>query len=222
MPYVISVTNLKGGCGKSCIAVNLACELAAKRATSVTLVDADAQATATYHCSAGLLPIAHHHLPLDDPRQIDSWIRRVLALETDYVILDAPPHVGAVTRAIVGISDAALVPCTASTADLLATVSAVDLIRAARQARSDGGPKCLLVPSRIDRRTSNGRDIESALEKFGETVGPAIHQRTAFVDAFTAQRSIRDYAPNSDAHRDIEALTSKVRSLTHERSKKKR
>lgn len=41
---VIALVNLKGGCGKSTIAVNLACELAAN-GDSVLLLDNDAQGT---------------------------------------------------------------------------------------------------------------------------------------------------------------------------------
>ena len=39
MARLIAVANLKGGCGKSTIAVNLACELAQK--TTVELIDAE-------------------------------------------------------------------------------------------------------------------------------------------------------------------------------------
>ena len=53
---VIAVVNLKGGCGKSTIAVNLACELAAN-GDSVLLLDNDAQGTASHWLRGGRLPI---------------------------------------------------------------------------------------------------------------------------------------------------------------------
>src|SRR5580700_8967509 len=53
---VIAILNLKGGCGKSTIAVNLACELAAN-ADSVLLLDNDSQGTASHWSSHGQLPI---------------------------------------------------------------------------------------------------------------------------------------------------------------------
>ena len=207
---VIAVVNLKGGCGKSNVSVNVACELA-KKTSSVILIDADAQGTATHYASSNLLPVQAEHLPLEDARELDKWIRRILAMTADYIVLDAPPHVGNVTKAIIGIADLVLVPCTPSTADLIATIPTIDLIREARSVRSDHGPKCLLVPSRVDVRTASGRDIESALKKFGEPLGSAVHQRSAFVDAFTAGRWIGDFAPSSSAYQDIVALTSKVK-----------
>ena len=91
-----------------------------------------------------------------------------------------------------------------------ATACAIDLIREARSARSDGGPKCLLVPSRVDVRTASGRDIESALKKLDESMSPIIHQRSAFVDAFTVGRWIGDFAPNGNAYKDIVLLGKKV------------
>lgn len=209
MPYSIAVANLKGGCGKSCIALNLACELATK--STVVLVDADSQGTSAHYAAAGQLPITCEHLPLEDDRQAKGWIQRVLGFKADVVVIDCPPHTGAVSKAAIGVSDLVLIPSTPSAADLLATASAVELVHTARAARRDGGPKALMVPSRVDTRTRAGQEIAAALERFGEPVGPAIHQRAAFVDAFSAGQWIGDYAPTSSARADIAALATAVR-----------
>ena len=208
---IIAVANLKGGCGKSTIAVNLACELSTRRNTRVTLVDADVQGTASYYASFGLLPVQCEHAPVEDARTIEKWIQRVLAISSDFTVLDAPPHVGAVTKAIVGISDLVIVPCTPSAADLVATVPAIELIRTARTMRTDGGPKCLLVPSRVDSRTTAGRELDGALKKFREPVGATIHQRAAFVDAFSAGMWIGQFQPTGEAHADITRLANDVK-----------
>jgi chromosome partitioning protein len=210
MATLIAVANLKGGCGKSTIAINLACEMARHRHT-VVVVDADTQGTATYWLSHGSLPIRGEAMPLDDARDAQRWVTRVLGIAAEYVLLDAPPHVGAATEAVVGVADLVLVPVTASAADLAATVSALALIAKARRVRSDGGPPCLMVPSKIDRRTAGGREIEAALKPFGEPIGPAIHQRVAFVDALSAGQWVGAYAPDSPAHADIAALATAVK-----------
>jgi chromosome partitioning protein len=207
---IITVANLKGGCGKSTIAVNLAGELA-RKATATVVIDADGQGTATSWAEAGRLPFRIQSLPLENPRDGARWIDRVLSLDAGCLIVDCPPHVGAATEAAVGVSDLVLIPVYSSGADLRATVQALELVRAARADRKDGCPYCLLVPSRIDRRTSSGREIESALKQFGEPIGPAICQRSAFIDALTAGQWIGEYAPESAAHDDITALALTVK-----------
>jgi chromosome partitioning protein len=210
MAQLIALANLKGGCGKSTIAVNLACELARPR-TAVVLVDADAQGTATYWLSHGALPIRGEAMPLDDARDAQRWVTRVLGIAAEYVLLDTPPHVGAATEAVVGVADLVLVPVTASAADLAATVSALRLIAKARQVRGDRGPRCLMIPSKIDRRTAGGREIEAALNPFGEPIGPPIHQRVAFVEALSAGQWVGTYAPQSPAHHEIITLARVVK-----------
>ena len=55
-----------------------------------------------------------------------------------------------------------LIISTASTRPV-ATSAAVELIRKARTVRRSGGPKCLIVPSKIDRRTDAGRVREQQI-----------------------------------------------------------
>ena len=71
MVEIVAVAALKGGVGKSTIAVNLACALARLR-RGVAVVDADAQATASEWSVAGRLPVAVYALPLE--RAARRWI----------------------------------------------------------------------------------------------------------------------------------------------------
>ncbi len=207
---VIAVLNLKGGCGKSTIAVNVACELAAT-GDAVLLLDNDSQGTATHWSSKGRLPLRGEFMPLENEQDGERLVRAVAATDARYVVVDAPAHVGAAAMAAGKIADLVLVPVTASGVDLVATEAVVELIRKARVLRRCGAPKCLIVPSKIDRRTDAGRRIDEQVQRFGEAVGPAIHQRTAFVDAFGAGQWIGEYAPQSPAHYDISALALAVK-----------
>jgi len=207
---VIAVLNLKGGCGKSTIAINLASELAGN-SDSVFLLDNDSQGTASHWLGHGRLPVSGDFMPLETDEDGERLIRAVAARTERYVVLDAPAHVGAAALAAGKIADLVLVPVTASGVDILATRAVVDLIRQARLIRRSGAPKCLIVPSKIDRRTDAGRRIDEQVLQFGEAVGPTIHQRTAYVDAFGAGQWIGDYAPESPAHYDIRALALAVK-----------
>jgi chromosome partitioning protein len=207
---VIALLNLKGGCGKSTIAINLACELAGN-GDPVLLLDNDSQGTASQWLSSGRLPVQGSFMPLENDEDGERLIRTVASRKERYIVLDAPAHVGAAALAAGRIADLVLVPVTASGVDLAATQAVVDLIRRARTMRRSDSPKCLIVPSKIDRRTDAGRRIDEHARSFGETVGPAIHQRTAFVEAFGAGQWIGDYAPQSAAHYDIASLAIAVK-----------
>lgn len=209
---VIAVANLKGGCGKSTVAVNLACELASN-GESVLLLDNDSQGTASHWIAQGRLPIRGESMPLENGEDGERLVRAVAAARERYVVLDAPAHVGAATQAAGRIADLVLIPVTASGIDLVATQAVVNLIREARAVRRSGGPSCLIVPSKIDRRTDAGRQIWEQLRQFGEPVGPAVHQRAAFADAFSAGQWIGDYAPQSAAHYDISSLAVAVKRI---------
>jgi chromosome partitioning protein len=221
---LIVVANPTGESEKSTCALNLACELADfdghltdrwQGKHSVVLVDADVEGIVTRCCSGGHLPVSSDHGPTEDPRDIDRWLLRMQAVTrgVDYVVVDAPSHIGPVLKAIVGISDLVIVTCSVSAVDSVAMPPLIELIREARSSRWDGGPSCLLIPTGVEAGNAVEREIEPALRKFEEPVGPAIHQSPEFAGALNAGRWIGDFAADSAAYWDIKALTASVERI---------
>ena len=112
---LINVANLEDG--QSTCALNLACALSGtdqlcadrwKGARRVILFDAEpTRGTATGYASGGQLPVSRDSLPLGDST-IDKWLLRILAIasEVDYLVIDSPPHLDAIARAILGVLSA--------------------------------------------------------------------------------------------------------------------
>jgi len=213
MGRLIAVGNLKGGTGKTTIAVNLACALRAAERT-VVLVDADPQGSAT-DWQAGKLPVLVESLPLGGERDTRRWVARVLALKAgaDCVVVDLPPQVGSGIASALLLADVLLVPVSPSGVDLRATGRVLELLRRARSVRGSGRPAAMLVPSRIDRRTVIGRCAHGTLARFGLQVGPEIRQRSAHVRAFAAGTWVGACAPGSPAHREIRVLQDRLLEL---------
>ena len=231
MAEIIAVANLKGGVGKSTIAVNLACALQ-EGGAEVLLVDADTQGTSSFWHSQGKLPVAVEPMPLEDRADKRGWLQRLFSSEEktergrighwkrtlsaahcDYIVIDCPPQVGLAARAALASADMVLVPVTASAADVSATGAAMSLIAQARKDRGADPLQCLLVPSRVDRSTSTGKAIEAILGRFGEKVGPALCQRVAFADSAAFGLWVGGFAPGSPAHKEIRLLTAAVLSM---------
>jgi chromosome partitioning protein len=211
MGKIIAVGNLKGGTGKSTIAVNLACGLA-ERQRSVALIDADPQGTAAAWLRDGppqgldLLS-----LPLADAAGDAMWAGQIIGQRRrqDLVVIDLPPQMGKCFEAALRITDLLIVPLTLSEVDLHATAQALAVLHRVQASRG-GRPPCLLVPSKVDRRTSVGRQARASLVRLGWQVGPALGQRAAHSDAFKAAKWIGALAPGTPAHLEVQALVGAV------------
>jgi chromosome partitioning protein len=211
---VLAVTHLKGGVGKTTLAVNIACSLASKmeRRHSVILIDGDINAVAARWLD-GNHTVAVERLPFGATELKEPWTKRVFdrAAGCDWCVIDLPANIVAANSAALMIAHLAVIPVTASGLDLSVSEQQLNLVRDARIQRQETLPQILLVPSRIDRRTAIGRELEDELRELTEPVGPAISSRVQLVDAFTSKQWIGEFAPRSVAHQQIEALVSVIR-----------
>lgn len=217
---IIAIGNLKGGTGKTTIAVNLCGALANGAGHPVALVDADRQASASaWLAQAGDDGLSCHVLPLDTTGNAQRWLKKVrdLAEKNDYVLIDLPADIGPATQAAIAGADLVIVPVTPSPLDFHAAAQVIKLLRGVREARTNGHPACLLVGSKVDRRTAVGRGIEIALKEFKEPVGPSVCQRTAFVSAAVRGRWVGAYAAEGAAREEITALANRVRRAARSR-----
>lgn len=216
MKAIISVCNLKGGAGKSTLSVNLACALRDRLGVDCRLVDADRQGTAKAWASKGHLPVPVIKGTLMEARPEDRypgmmWVTQIKALaeEAEMLVIDMPPGLEYALAAVTTVSDIIVVPVNPSGVDFHATQRFVELIQKSRDARGSTKPACLIVPNRIDGRTTYERDL-SDYRQFGERVSHPIHMRTAFAKGFDTGEWIGTLAAGSDAHDEINRLVDLV------------
>jgi chromosome partitioning protein len=218
LPSIIAVCNFKGGAGKSTVAVNVSCAIQRATRLPCVLIDADRQGTAQRWASKGRLPVKTVSRYLQEAKEEDRypgilWITQIKALAESYpyLVIDLPPGLQFAMAAVTTISDLILIPVNPSGIDFHSTANFIGLIQKSREKRRSLKPYCLIVPNRLDRRTTIGNQL-AVYEQFGEPIAPSIGMRTAFAYSFDQGLWVGDYAPGSLAHREIETLLTHVAS----------
>jgi chromosome partitioning protein len=214
MGQIIASGNLKGGTGKTTIAVNLACALA-ERQLEVSLLDVDPQASAGAWAQSGLLPIRVETAPPVTLAGGGRWLGRAveLAAAADVLVLDLPPLLVATTASAIMIADLILVPVTTSAVDVAPTEQVLRMIRTSRESRRDGNPKALLVPNRGSPPADCDDATGAAIASLRERWAPPIRQHADHVTAFALGSWTGRYAPASAATRDLLALAEAIEAL---------
>lgn len=214
MSQIIASGNLKGGTGKTTIAVNLACALA-ERGFEVSLLDVDPQGSARQWAQSGLLPIRVEAAPPISASGGGRWLGRAaeLANTADVLVLDLPPVLVPAIASAMMVADLVLVPLTPSAVDVAPTAEVMRMVRISRESRRDGGPKALLVPNRVDPAAECDDATRTALESLRERRAPEIRQHADHVAAFALGSWTGRYAPGSEASADIRALADSVEAI---------
>jgi chromosome partitioning protein len=211
---VIAVGNLKGGTGKSTVAVNLACAMAVRDLRTVVL-DTDPQQTAMLWTRRRRLPCAMEALPIRDFAGVGDWLNALdRAREShDRVVIDLPAVLSPALAAAFLAADLILIPTTASPIDLEATRRTLRHARAAILERPQRPPRLLVIPTLLRKPLVGRARLPVELTQLDVPLGPPLHHDPAFAESFAVSDWIGGHAPRSAGYRDLMALEITVESL---------
>jgi chromosome partitioning protein len=206
MPLVLAVANLKGGVGKSTIALNLAVTLH-RDGHRVILVDTDRQGTCrTWAAVAAEAKNDGPPVVAVDGRSLRRDLARI-AEGFDVVIIDTPPHIGADMTAALLVSDLVLLPVVPGVPDVWALRDTVALVEEARAGlRPD--LRALVVLNK-SKRSTLARVTREALDEFGLPVF-TMGDRVAFGEATAQGRGVVELG--SKGSEAAEEMTGLVRA----------
>ena len=209
---IISFVNQKGGVGKTTSAINVAASLK-RRNYKIGFIDADPQGSATrWHAVEDntAFEIMHHPEPITRG-EIDE-----LSQDFDFLVIDAPPAIGDITKSILEVTDLSIIPLSPSSLDVWSCKGTLEMVDEARQENPDLDVK-LLINRKIPG-TRVGREARDSLAVFDiDVLDTEICQRVAYIDAMTSGVSVMQYAPSSKAAEEVESLCDEI-TLPQEQS----
>ena len=211
MAVTLALAQTKGGVGKSTVGLNVAAVLKRRGRTPV-VVDTDPAMSASAIAAEGKLTFEVQTLLLesDDEADVRRWRDSLRAIEADYIIVDAPGAMGPAFAAAITMADLVLLPSGVTMLELRGAAETIKTIRRQRKRSGRSGPKLLIVPSRIDRRTGIGRDAVTILKNLGEHVGPVISYRAAVAASFDDGRTVDSITASAD---EFEALVDEIEKM---------
>ena len=182
MAKIIGVIQVKGGAGRSTVSTNLAGGLSKKGRT--VLIDCDMpQGTAASWYAVRQDRKPDTNLVADTATTHRELVAKVEEHSgADYIVLDGPPRIAELTRAILVLADACLVPIGASAAEVWATSDILDLIEEARQVKP---VVARMIWTRYRAATKLAQGLsELAADQLGlEALPTALGMRVAYMEA---------------------------------------
>ncbi len=204
---IITVGNIKGGVGKTTIAINLTIARAAE-GRDVLLVDGDEQGTAQTFTElrAALLGHAGYTAVSLQGAALRTQVRQ-LAPKYDDILIDVGGRDTGSLRAALTVTDVLLIPVQPRSFDIWAIDQVALLVK---EARAVNDLRALLL---INAADAQGRDNEEAAELLREVEGMellpfAIGRRKAFPNAASQGRAVIEQNPKDfKAVQELAALT---------------
>jgi chromosome partitioning protein len=202
---IISLVNQKGGVGKTTIAINLAYCLS-EMGHKVLLIDGDPQGSCLQYqgiTDSKTFDVIHHP-EADIHKRINE-----LAKGYRYTVIDAPPGTGDITLSILLASNLAIIPITPSPLDIWSSEEIDELIREARKHNRKLRGKLLISKKIVG--TTPGREAREALKRYRlGIIETEMNQRIVYVKSLIAGQSVLEYAPGSEAAREIRNLCKEI------------
>ena len=216
MTQIVGIIQVKGGVGRSTIATNLAAVFSEKAPTA--LIDCDLpQGTSASWYEVRKSELPPTNLTLATVHDYRELITRARELSADhrYLIIDAPPRIAEMTRAIIVMSTLCLVPLGASAAEIWSTADLIETINAAREYRADIDVR--IVWNRFRANTREAVELsEAARKELGlRELATRLGYRVAYSEALARGLAVSEWLDKT-AHAEVAELAAEVKGILKE------
>lgn len=214
MIQIISISNLKGGVGKSTVAINLSGYLA--KSSKVLLVDADPQGSITTWLNLKLknnpeklltknLIVSDESFSFEDLKTLKHRFKIY-----DYIIIDCPPEDAVIMRTALVVSDFVIIPVAPSPFDVSSTKKTITTINEGFNSKAIKVKPYMLVSQKATG-TVLGREVKGALKVYKFPVlRTEIYRREILKTAVIYGKTIFEYAPGSESSKEFSKLGKEV------------
>jgi chromosome partitioning protein len=216
---IISVTNLKGGVGKSTLAQNLAVYLA-RKGRNLCIADTDVEQQTSVKWGSVRSGIEDGTVPeipvfLINPDTISDQILNKLGKKYDLVIIDGTPALTELTTRIIIMSDVVITPILASATDVWALETFLRRYEEARITKEAMGGKVELyvLLNKYNERTNLDREIGEAIGEMDvNLLATKISTRVAYKEATVQGLGVMELR-DKNAQMEIESLATEIEKL---------
>ena len=218
---IIVFCNVKGGPGKTTLAINVAATLAQR--SKVAVLDADPQQSAVKYDSdapdGGDLPMAVVGYPEE---KVNHTLRKLIDVY-EFVLVDTPPSslaISNITRSALIPADLAIVPIAPSPMVIRETLPMSALFEEINHLRESAGTFLLeprILVNRYDPRKAMSKQIPAALKNIPiKQMRTKVRDREAFNHAALDGCSVHETRASGwkGASEDIQKLTNEIRRIT--------
>ncbi len=210
---IVSIAQAKGGVGKSTLCANLSVTLS--QASKVLMIDCDPpqhSLSAWYHVRDELYVETGLSLTsAATPAQLIALVEKNKA-DYDYILIDGAPHVNSLVRAMLLLSNLALVPLAPSAVEIWSFAAYEELIHEAE--KHNQSLKTKIVWNRVRRRVKSSEQVIEMVSKDSKLAAlkNQITFRVAYLDSFAEGCSVYEWS-DPVAAAEIWSLTSAVKRV---------
>ena len=215
---IVSITNLKGGVGKSTLTQNLAVAFS-KKGINLCIADTDSEQKTSLKW-AGVRSQIGDNLPeipvfSINPDTISDQILNKLGKKYDLVFIDGTPALTELTTRIIIISDVVITPILASATDVWALDTFLSRYREAQITKEAMGGKVELavVLNKFNSRINLDRDIGEAVNDLGiHVMETKLSTRVAYKEATVQGLGVVEMK-DPKAKKEIENLSAEIEKM---------
>jgi chromosome partitioning protein len=203
MAVVLAMASLKGGTGKTTVALNLAVT-AEEAGMRTVVVDVDPQqASAKWgdlRSVMGRTPTVISAMAARLPQALDSAAQ----LGAELIVVDTAAHAEGILVSTIDAADLVLIPCRPTVVDLQYLASTVQLATLR-------GKNTAVVLNAVQPRTIDRFQAEDALLDMGISLVPvSVSNLVAYARAITTGQGVTEFEPSGKAAAEMRALLGEI------------